>query len=89
MSVQNFAYSDMATLLLKKVPIYHFENMATLGQGILRRRRVTKAYERKNCKFKGPLPPGLGKQAILYITKVAKPIPCSVVGMVPALGTFE
>ena len=23
--------------------------------------RVTKAYEMKNCKFKGPLPPGLGK----------------------------
>ena len=31
------------------------------GQGILRRGRVTKAHERKNCKFKGLLPPGLGK----------------------------
>ena len=28
------------------------------GQGILRRGRVTKAYERKNCKFKGALQPG-------------------------------
>ena len=31
------------------------------GQGILRRRRMTKAYQRKNYKFKGPLPPGLEK----------------------------
>ena len=31
------------------------------GQDILRRGRVTKAYERKNYKFKGPLPTGLGK----------------------------
>ena len=31
------------------------------GQGLLRRGRVTKAYERKNCKFKGPLSPGLKK----------------------------
>ena len=30
MSVRNSAYSDMATLLLTNIPIYHFENMATL-----------------------------------------------------------
>ena len=31
------------------------------GQGILKTERVTKAYERKNCRFKGPLLPNSGK----------------------------
>ena len=31
------------------------------GQGTSKRKRVTKAYERKNCRFKGPLLPSSGK----------------------------
>ena len=45
MSVQNSAYSDMATLLVTNVRIHHFENMATLNIMLVERRHLIHKFK--------------------------------------------